>query len=113
MGIQLPGDLMPGAVGVVETQTASATISDSATEATVTFTLEGDFDAAADMAVLHDGDVSALSAGSASTEVSDTDADRQNMTTGSVDVTATLDAAPGTGETTDVVVSVVVAEGGD
>lgn len=111
MGIQLPGDLMPGAVGVLEQQQQTVQIGEANAAATVTFNLDGAFDAVP--AIVTGGGISALSAGSASTQLEEIEVDHQTATADSVDVTARLDAAPGTGETTDVVVAIMAAEGGD
>lgn len=113
MGIQLPGDLLPGAVGVVETQTVSTQFTESTSEQTVSVTLDGDFDATADMAIQTEGRVETSSGSSSSTQVDETNIDEGTVTTDGFDVTVTLDSAPGAGETTDVIVSVTVAEGGD
>lgn len=113
MGIQLPGDLRAGAVGVIETIAQTEQFTEGTAESTFTVPLSADFGTVADMSVIADADVSAKSGASASTEVSDVDVDRINMTTSSMDVTVTLDTAPGAGETTDVVISALVAEGGD
>lgn len=113
MGIQLPGDLIPGAVGVVETNAQTVTISDGSTSATATFSLDGDFDAVSAMALIADAGIAALSGSSSTTEVTDAEVDVQNATTDSVDVTVEVDTAPGTGESADVQVSLFAAEGGD
>lgn len=109
----LPGDLMPGAVAVLERIAQTEQFTEGTAEATYTVSLDGDFDTVSDMTVIADADVSATSGGSASTEVDDVDVDRAGMTTDSMDVTVTLDSAPGAGETTDVVISALVSEGGD
>lgn len=111
MSLLLPGDLLPGAVGVLEHQQKTVQISGSSTSATVTFTLDGDFDAVP--TVVTGGGIAALSGASASTQLEEAEVDHQNATADSVDVTVRLDAAPGTGETTDVTVGALFAGGGD
>lgn len=111
MALLLPGDLLPGAVGVLEQQQQTITIGEGNAAGTATFALDGSFDAVP--AVVTGGGIAALSAGSASTQLEELEVDHQNATADSVDVVARLDAAPGAGETTDVTVAIVAAEGGD
>lgn len=113
MGLQLPGDLLPGAVGVVETQAVTEQIGEGNSTSTVTVTLDGDFDAASSMTTIVQGRLEATSGGSSTTAVNDVSIDEGTVDSDGFDVTITLDSAPGAGETSDVVLSIVVAEGGD
>lgn len=109
MGIQLPGDVLPGAVGVLETQGGTVQISGSGTTGTVSIALDGAHEVPPDVSVGYG--IDAQSAGSASAKV--VDANVTTRTADTVDVEVTLDAAPGTGETTTAYVGVTAGSGGD
>jgi len=109
MGIQLPGDVLPGAVGVLETQGDTVQIGEGNTTGTVSITLDGAHEVAPDVAVGYG--IEAQSGGSASSKV--VDANITTRTADTVDVQVELDAAPGAGETTDVYVGITAGSGGD
>lgn len=109
----LPGDLLPGLVGILERIAQTEQITEDDDSDTFTVDFDGAFDDVDDMTVVIDAHISDTSGGSSSGSVDSVDVDREDMSTDSVDVTVTLDSAPGAGETTDVVISGFVAEGGD
>jgi hypothetical protein len=109
MGIQLPGDVLPGAVGVLETQGGTTQIGESNTTGTVSIALDGAHEAAVDVAVGYG--IESKSGGSASSKV--VDANVTTRTADTVDVQVELDTAPGAGETTTVYVGITAGSGGD
>lgn len=110
MPLLLPGELIPGAVGVLEQQKDTVQITGSGTTGTVTFNLDGSFDAVPTVAT--SAGISALSGASASTDVDET-VDTDGSSADQVVVEVTLDTAPGTGESTTVTVGMLASEGGD
>lgn len=109
MGIQLPGDVLPGAVGVLETQGGTTQITEGDTTGTVSIALDGAHEVAPDVSVGYG--IDAQSAGSASGKVAD--ANVTTRTADTVDVQVELDTAPGAGETTTVYVGITAGSGGD
>jgi len=108
MPVRQPGNLEPGLEGVQEEVTATVTISDSATSGTATLNLSGDYDAAPEVAGLSASRENS-SGGDASSYVAGHDVDGAGATTDAIDVDVHLDAAPGSGESVDVVVSAWVS----
>lgn len=103
--VHLPGRLMPGLEGGIESQNDTVQIGEANTTGVVTFTLAADFSAAPTVTLGQE--ISAQSAGSATGAV--LRAEITARTADSVEVTVTLDAAPGAGETTDVRVHMIAA----
>lgn len=107
MTVHNPGHLLPGLEGKTETQRATQQVTGATASHQFTFTLEAGHALETDMVVLASGHVSAKSGGSASTNVTTVVID--SVTTTTVLVTVTLDAAPVGAETTDIACSLLVA----
>lgn len=109
MPVRQPGNLEPGLEGVQEEVTASVTISDSASGGTVTLNLSGDYDSPPEVAGLSASRENSSMGSEASSYVAGHDVDGEGATVDAIDVDVYLDAAPGSGESVDVVVSAWVS----
>lgn len=102
--VRQAGNLDPGHEGVQERVQATVTITGSSTSGVASLALDGAFGAVPELV----GATFSLenpSAGNASSYVAGHEVDRPNATENGIDVTVHLDAAPGTGESVDVVVT--------
>lgn len=99
--VRQPGNLVAGLEGIQEQVSASATITESSTSGVITLSLSGDYDGAPEVVGLSLSRENP-SSGDASSFVDGYDIDRAGATADAIDVTAHLDAAPGTGEQVDV-----------
>lgn len=108
MTVRQPGSLIPGLEGVQEEVTGTVTISESDTTGTLTLSLSGDYKNPPEIAGVSFSRENPT-AGDASSYIAGHDVDGANATVDAIDIDIHLDAAPGTGESVDVVASAWVS----